>query len=275
MQAPPRYYRRAASACECIRARPTFPHGACPLMGPPITRTPTLTMKRTLLCWMIAATGAMTAVPPAHAQSIDSPYRFLDNSQFVSAWGGYVAPSDGRIGNGPEAGPIIGASWALRVSGPFAINVEAGYMPSTRTVRDTVFDDATSTFEPLGEADIGLLTVLGNLRLNLPGARTWNSLQPFAIIGAGVAIDLAGGSDIEAERPANTRFDFGTSFAGQLGVGVDWFPSQRVSLRIDARDMFWKLPVPEAFLLTEAGRGFPRSEWEQNFALAAGLSIHF
>ncbi|HEX2168350.1 MAG TPA: outer membrane beta-barrel protein [Longimicrobiales bacterium] len=223
--------------------------------------------------WTAVAVFALAA--PASAQSVDSPYRFLDHSQFGSLWGGYVAASDGTIDNGPESAPIFGASWALRVSGPFAINVEAGYMPTTRVIRDTVFDETESVYEPLGETDFGLLTVMGNLRLNLPGARTWHGLQPFAIVGAGLALDVAGGSEIEAELPANARFDFGTSFAGQLGAGVDWFPTSRVSIRVDARDMFWKLPVPEAFLLTENGARLSRSEWEQNFALAAGLSIHF
>ncbi|MBR9988685.1 MAG: outer membrane beta-barrel protein [Gemmatimonadetes bacterium] len=224
---------------------------------------------------IMAALAATTSARPAAAQSIDSPYRFLDHSQFGSVWGGYAAPSDGRIGNGPQAGPIFGIAWALRVSGPFALNVDAGYMPSTRTVRDTAYNAAESMYESLGEADIKLLTVMGNLRFNFTGARTWNAMQPFFIAGAGVAVNLAGGSSIEADLPSNARFSFGTSFAGQLGVGADWYPSSRVSVRVDARDMFWKLPVPEAFLLTENGAGLSRSDWEQNFALAAGLSIHF
>lgn len=234
-----------------------------------------MTMKRIVGFCIFTAASAAVLSQPVSGQRIDSPYRFLDHGQFGSVWGGYVSPSEGRIGNGPEAGPILGAAWALRVSGPFALNVEAGYLPSTRTVRDTVFDETAGMYEPLGEADIGLLTVMGNLRVNLTGARTWNSVQPFVLVGAGVAADLAGGSAIEAERPANTRFDLGTSFAGQLGAGVDWFPSSRVSIRVDARDMFWKLPVPEAFLFTQNGARLSRSEWEQNFALAAGLSIHF
>lgn len=234
-----------------------------------------MTMKRISAFWILVTVSAAVFAQPVRGQRIDSPYRFLDHSQFGSLWGGYVAASDGVLGIGPEPAAIFGAAWALRVSGPFALNVETGYMPSTRVVRDTVFDETEGVYEPLGEADIGLLAVLGNLRINLTGARTWNSLQPFVIAGAGLVLDLAGGSEIEGERPANTRFDYGTSFAGQLGAGVDWYPTPRVSIRVDARDMFWKLPVPEAFLLTENGLGLSRSEWEQNFALAAGLSIHF
>jgi hypothetical protein len=223
---------------------------------------------------LVVVTMTMLAAP-ASAQRIDSPYRFLDHSQFAGVWIGHVSASDGRIGNGPDAALMAGAAWALRVSGPFALNVEAGYMPSTRVVRDTAYSNAASAFEPLGEADFKLLTVMGNLRVNLTGARTWNAIQPHILLGAGVALDLAGGTAIEAELPSNARFDFGTSFAGQLGVGADWFPSQRFSVRVDARDMFWKMPVPEAFLLTENGAGLSRSEWVQNLALTAGLSIHF
>jgi hypothetical protein len=39
--------------------------------------------------------------------------------------------------------------------------------------------------------------------------------------------------------------------------------------------VIWRLSVPEAFVLTAAGRTLERSQWENNFALAAGLSIHF
>ena len=225
---------------------------------------------------MLILAAVVGALPQsASAQGVDSPYRFLDHGQFGSLWGGYVWPAGGRLDLGPAPAPMVGLSYALRVSGPFALNVEAGYMPSTRTVRDTMFDATNESFTPLGEADIDLVTLMANLRLNLTGARTWHSLQPFAIVGAGLALDVASGSDIEAERQANERLDFGTSFAGQLGVGVDWFPSSRMSIRVDARDMFWKLPVPEAFRLTEQGAEFPGSDWEQNFALAVGLSIHF
>lgn len=211
----------------------------------------------------------------AHAQRIDSPYQFLDHSQFGGVWGGYVSTSEGRLDSGPQPAPIFGVNWALRVSGPFALYVDVGFMPTTRTVRDTTFAAADSLFTSIGEADISLLTAMASLRFNLPGARTWHRLQPFVIAGAGMAVDVASGSAIEADMQPNERFDFGTSFAEQLGIGTDWFPSSRVSLRVEARDMFWKLPVPEVYRLTEIGARFPGSDWEQNFALAAGLSIHF
>jgi opacity protein-like surface antigen len=228
-------------------------------------------MKRSLFFLTMLAVFAASA----DAQRIDSPYQFLDHGQFGGIWGGHVQASDGRLDMGPQPAPIFGNNYANRVSGPFALYVDVGYMPSTRTVRDTTFEAADSLYTSLGEADINLLTAMGNLRFNLTGSRTWNGLQPFVIVGAGMALDLASGSEIEEDLQPDQRFDFGTSFAGQLGAGVDWFATPRMSVRVEARDMFWKLPVPEAFLFTENGAGLPGSDWVQNFALAAGLSIHF
>jgi opacity protein-like surface antigen len=232
-------------------------------------------MRCHLLLILAAAAALPFSATPASGQRIDSPYRFLDYGQFIGVYGGHISVQEGRIGIGPEAAPILGVNWALRVSGPFAIGADVGYVSTTRTVRDTVFVTADSTYRALGEADVQLLVVMGNLRLNLTGARTWNNLQPHIVLGAGVAVDLAGRSTLEDELDSTQRYDFGTSFAGQFGAGVDWFPTSRVSLKVDARSLLWKLGVPDAFRLTETGRSLPGSEWEQNLALTAGLSIHF
>jgi opacity protein-like surface antigen len=231
-------------------------------------------MHRPVLCLLTAAALCVPATG-ALAQQIDSPYRFLDYTQFGGVHAGYLIGNDGRIGIGPQSAPLLGVQWGIRVSGPFSLSVDVGFSPTTRTVRDTVFIAADSVFREVGEADMRLVTAMASLRLNLTGARTWNGIQPFIVAGAGLAADIANAAAVEEDLPTNARFDFGTSFAGQLGAGVDWFPSSRVSLRLDARNMLWKLPVPEAFRLTDAGEGIPGSQWEQNFALAAGLSIHF
>jgi hypothetical protein len=212
----------------------------------------------------------------AAGQQIRSPFRFIDTSQFVGVWGGQVSATRGRLGTGPDDAPMAGVRWGIRVSGPFTIGAELGYMPSTRIVRDTVFVAEDSVYRALGEADINLLTALANVRFNVTGARTWHNLQPFARFGAGAAIDVAGTAVADTlVQPADARFDFGTSFAGQIGAGVEWFPSSAFSARIDVHSVLWKLKVPEAFGRTERGARLPRSEWEQNFVLSAGLSFHF
>lgn len=232
-------------------------------------------MKQLVHAIISCAGSLLVLASAASAQRIDSPYRFLDHGQRVGVFAGQLSTAQGQLGIGPQDAPTLGARWALRVSGPFSIAVEAAYTPSTRTVRDTVFVAADSAFRAVGEADMRLLSVMGNLHFSLTGARTWNSLQPFLVLGGGVVIDMAGSPAVETEIPATARYDFGTSFAGQFGGGVEWFPSQRVSLRVDARNLIWRLSVPELFVQTPAGRQLQRSEWENNLALTAGLSFHF
>jgi hypothetical protein len=230
-------------------------------------------MKHVLTAFLLLAVTA--GAGPAAAQRIDSPYRFLDNSQHVGVFGGYIDATSGRIDIGPQPAPTFGARWGIRVSGPFSGGVEIGYMPTTRTVRDTVFEAADSVFREVGEANMRLLSVMGTLDFSIIGPRTWNGLRPFMSAGVGGIIDLAGRAEAEAEFESNVRYDFGTGFAGLFGAGVEWFPAQSISVRVDARNMLWKLSIPEAFGLTPRGRELPRSGWEGNFALLAGLSFHF
>jgi hypothetical protein len=224
-----------------------------------------------LVCgWLLCVASA------AAGQQIRSPYRFIDTSQFLGLTGGQVSASQGRLETGPDDARMVGIRWGLRVSGPFTVGVEVGYVPTTRIVRDTVFVTADSLYRVRGEADIDVMTILGNLRFNVTGARTWHNLQPFVQFGAGAALDVAGTAPADTlVSPPEARFDFGTSFAGQIGAGVEWFPVAHIAVRIDAHNVLWKLKVPEAFRATARGETFPESEWEQNFVLSAGLSFHF
>jgi hypothetical protein len=232
-------------------------------------------MKSVVKAVTFCAVWAVAAAAPAAAQRIDSPYRFLDHGQYVGVFAGHVDAAEGALQLGPQPAQMFGARWALRVSGPFSVSAELGYMPTTRMVRDTVFVPAEEAFREIGEADMHMLSVMALLKLSLTGARTWNNLRPFAVAGAGAVIDLAGSPAVEEEMMANVRYDFGTSFAGTFGGGVEWFPTQRVSVRADARNLLWRLGIPEAYLLTEAGQGLGRSNWESNLALTAGVSFHF
>jgi hypothetical protein len=225
---------------------------------------------------LTAAALLLLFAAPASAQRIDSPYRFLDHSQSLGVYGGYLNAAEGRIGAGPQSAPIFGATWHLRVSGPFALGVDIGLSPSSRTVRDTSFVVEDSSWTAVGDADMTLLVAMANLRFNVTGARTWNGLQPFLLFGAGVAVDLSGTSEVDLEVESNARFSHGTSFAGQLGAGLDWFPVV-AAIAVNARCTQHAVEaesVPEAFVLTRAGRARCRArEWEQNYVATAGLFI--
>lgn len=232
-------------------------------------------MKHALLAIIVHLACLACLAGHAAAQQIDSPYRFLDDTRQFGVFAGYMSAQEGRAGIGPQPAPTLGARLAFRVSGPFSLGLEVGYTPTQRTVRDTVFQAADSVFRPLGEADMRLISVMGEARFNLTGPRTWHGLQPFVAGGAGVVFDGGDRHAFDEDLPDQGRYRFGTTFAGQVGVGVDWYPTERVSLRLDARNLLWKLRVPDAFLLTEHGQTLSASEWENNFVVTAGLSFHF
>lgn len=212
-------------------------------------------------------------VTGASAQQINSPFRFVDESQSAGVWAGYMLADDGEVGLGPKGGPVFGVRYAIRVSGPFAIELEGGYFPTTRTVLDTTVVD--SAFERVGEADMNMLLLNGSLRFNLTGPRTWHNIQPFFAFGAGAVLDLSGENGADGDVPADVRFDLGTRFAGQLGGGIEWFPTRQLTVRLDARNVLWKIETPEPFLFSRLGQETEADEWLQNGQFSLGLSLRF
>jgi hypothetical protein len=220
---------------------------------------------------MLAATAL--CVSEAASQTIPSAYRFLETSQSAGVAGGYVLTNEGALELGPAAALYIGGRYNIRIGGPFTIEGEAGFMPTTRMVWDTVPGDTTR--QAIGEADMSLVLVKAGVRFNLTGPRTYRSLQPYLVLGGGIAIDAAGEAAAEEDLPADMRFNFGTSFAGHLGGGVEWFPTSGLSVRLDARNVLWKLDTPAGFHENDRGRLLPGDEWAQNFLFTAGIAIHF
>jgi len=165
--------------------------------------------------------------------------------------------------------------YGISVSGPLTLELDLLYAPTTRSVGDTILTIPDSLPTIRGEADMNLLIATGSVRFNITGGRTWHGLQPYAQFGAGIATDIAPSSALADSIPANARVEFGTSFAGQLGAGLEWYPSARWSLRVDARNALWKLKYPSAFQTGTGSRLVPADEWEGNSILTAGLSMHF
>lgn len=214
----------------------------------------------------------LLAAGPLAAQHIDSPYRFIDTRQAVTLFAGRTNPQAGVVGLGPESGEYFGGRYTYHLSGPLSIEGEVGYFPLSRTVRDTT--RTGDAFTPVGSADQTVVLTTAALRFDLTGPRTWYRLQPFLTVGGGAAIGLSGQNGADSRVPADARFQFGTSFAGMVGGGVEWYATRRVGLRLDGRGVLWKLKTPQAFALKDATLP-ANGDWTQNVLLSAGLSVHF
>lgn len=209
----------------------------------------------------------------ASAQRIDTPYRFYDQTQAVGFSVAYISTDKGSVGLGPESGLAFGGRYHIRLTGPFFVEAEALYFPSTRAVLDSAVVD--STFEQVGEADLGIAVVQASVRFQLTGQRTWHGILPFLLAGAGVALQAQDDDSADEDVPAEARFDFGTTFAGQIGAGIEVFPVERLALRIDVRNILWQMETPQALLEHDIGRTLPKEEWTNNVTASIGISIHF
>lgn len=228
-------------------------------------------MNRTFRC--LLAVLAFGPVPAAHAQRVESPYRFIDASQEGGAFVAYVAADKGAVGLGATSGPAFGARYTIRISGPFMLDVEGMYFPTERAVLDTVVVD--SAFRSIGTARQQLVIGTAALRLNLTGNRTWHGFIPFVAFGGGGVLE-AGSDDEDFEvTPVDAKAEFGTSFAGSLGAGFQYFPSERLSIRVDGRNLLWKVETPAALRRGNLGATMPADEWLQNLTASVGVSIHF
>jgi hypothetical protein len=221
----------------------------------------------------LAGVMLLIGVSSAAAQRIDTPYRFFDHTQAVGATVAYINTDKGTVGLGPESGVAFGGRYHIRLSGPFYVEAEALYFPTTRAVLDTAVVD--SAFEQVGEADIALAFVQGSLRFQLTGQRTWNNMLPFLLLGAAVGIQAQDDDEADEAVPSEARFDFGTTFAGQIGAGIEFFPASGLAIRIDARNILWQLETPQALQLRDIGRTLPAEEWTNNITASVGISIHF
>lgn len=211
-------------------------------------------------------------VAPVGAQTITSPYRFLDYRHSAGVLGGYIATDAGRLDLGPESSPVVGARYTFRLGGALSLEAQATLIPTTREVFDTVA--INEPLQRVGEADLTILSTMAALRFNVTGPRTWYGFQPYLLGGLGFAFELSGTAPAEVRILPDARFDFGTRFAGQVGAGVEWFAARRLSIFADARDVFWKLKFPAGIRRQDEGK-LPADEWVQNFQFQLGAAYHF
>jgi len=228
---------------------------------------------RQALRWTLATVVACALLPaPAAGQAIRSPYRHLERTQSGGLFTGYIATDRGSLELGPASGPAIGGRYGIRLSGPFAVEGEVAYIPTSRYVVGLEEPEGAETPIPvrLREANISLLQLTAALRFNLTGPRTYRNLQPYLLVGGGAAFSVS--NEETPDLDLDERFNFGTSFAGQLGGGIEWFAMRRLALRLDGRLLFWELDNPRAF--SELGN-VSSEEWIQNFYFSVGAAIHF
>jgi hypothetical protein len=220
----------------------------------------------------LASAAAVFAATGIQAQTIPSPYQYIETSQSAGAWVGYLYTDPGEFDVGPQPAPMFGARYTIRFSGPLSGVGGVSAIPTTRTVYERVTVAADSIeLEPIGEADMLLLLAEAGLRFTFTGARTWNGLAPYAGATLGVLGNVRGRPAIEEELESTQRVSFGPAFALGLNAGTEWFLTERFSLRAEASNHLWRVTTPEG--LARLGRR--DAQWTNNLGLSFGAALHF
>lgn len=221
---------------------------------------------------LVAVAGLLAGTATAHAQTIPSPYRYIETAHAVSVFSGYLATDRGDEGFWPASGPLIGAQYTGRFAAPVAGVVRLWAAPTERGVfsRENA-SDPESDIVQLEETSAMVVGGEVGLRLLLTGPRTWHSLAPF-IEATGGMMSVAGSrTEQERELPSSQIIDYGPSFAVGVGAGTDWFLTDRVSLNLAARATFWRLKTPEGL----GPEGREDTSWTPNIGVAIGAAYHF
>jgi hypothetical protein len=214
----------------------------------------------------------LLAAARGEAQAIPSPYRYIELTQSAGAFAGWLATGEGDDEIGPHAGPLVGGRYTVRVSGPLSGEVGLAVSPTQRTVqRRTSAAGDSVTREPV--EDVSALVLIGDvgLRFHLTGPRTWNGLAPYLALGGGGVWDVLGESDVDATLESSQRVDFGPAFAVGIGAGTDWFLTERLALRLEARDYLWRLETPAGLTRLQQAE----TQWTHNVGLTLGAALYF
>jgi hypothetical protein len=227
-------------------------------------------MRHALLAtFFLAAAAAL--FQPLEAQQIRSPYRFIDERQSLGIYAGSLITNPGTPEVGPQSAPIFGIRYNLRFTGPLSGEAAVSFVPSERQVISE--DTLVAGFQPLvvGESSMNLVHVEAGLRFHLTGPRAWRGFAPYVVATGGLAGDLTGQGELDESLPEQQRFRFGPSFAVGVGAGTDWFLTERLSLRLEARNHIFRLPIPAG--VREELRA--ETQWTNNLGLSLGTALHF
>ena len=197
----------------------------------------------------------------------ESPFRDVPYRQEITTYSGWYSGAEGSAGVGPQAGPIAGVRYEIRIGGPAFFSVHAGHAFSQRDVIDPLNPPET---RHLGTKDVSLLLLDAGITLNLTGQKSWHGVIPFTRFGAGVAANVGSRRD-----PGN--FTIGTPFALVLGTGLRWTGGGRWHLRFDVTDHLFRLNYPASYSAIPQGGGSPvlpdkTSEWKHNGVFSVGAS---
>lgn len=185
-----------------------------------------------------ATTAAQVGHPPEQ-----SPYRDLPYGRTMEFQFGYFGGAGGNFGLGPHDGTTYGVRADFRISNPLQLGFSVTYDDLNRQVV-IPYDSIDKRFK--GSYPTNVVMIEGVLQWNLTGRKTWKNLAPYITGSFGIAF----GGDVGIDSSA---YNFGTKVALAPGMGVRWFLTRKLFLRLETKWNFWKLSYPAGFAFDPPG----------------------
>jgi hypothetical protein len=220
--------------------------------------------------FLIFVLGPFLAVAPAlRAQTIPSPYHYVEKAQTLGIHAGYLWTERGKYDTNPTSGPLVELRYEGRFAGPVSAIASVDFLSSDRPVYTRAAGATTSVRLP--DASSLVASAEAGFRLSITGPRTWHGLQPSVATTAGLVTNLAGRTDEEKQLPGDQLVRLGPAFAVSPSAGIDWFPTERISLDLRATDHIWRRTTPAG--LTDSGT--KETAWTNNVGVTVGAALHF
>jgi hypothetical protein len=229
---------------------------------------------------ILALAAAPLAAQVGHRPDA-SPYRDITKGRSITLLYGDVGGDGGKIGIGPHNGRSYGARLDLRVGAPLQI----GFTVARAELERLIVSAADSIHDRV-DGPVSQNLTMGEvaLQLNLTGKKTWHRLAPFLAGTAG----YLGGSTLPPSQPDSSGYHFGGKFYFAPAVGLRIFLGNSLHIRLEARQLYWKLVYPSAYNVEPAAepsadptkpnsvlKGDKLQEWTGARELRAGLGFNF
>jgi len=225
-----------------------------------------------LLLTLMAPAGAAAQVGHDPASSPFQDIRTRTN--FVAtAW--RVTGGGGSLDIGPRTGEGLGLRYEMRMSGPTDAFFEVAW---TRLERLVIDPDGAEADRVSGPVDQSVVFISGGLSVLLGGDKTWHGLAPYV----GASVGLGFGSNVASD---SSGFTFRAKLVSGPHLGLRWYATRALSLRLEGRLLFWQLKYPDRFFRDPERAptdrpvldlaGDPNSEWTSHPALtiAVGYAV--
>lgn len=223
----------------------------------------------------LALIGLLALAPAAGSAQVGyeprkSPYRDLEHRQELTFMGGQFQAKVDPAKVAPMSGPMFGAHYEFRMTGPAYFTATSMMVVTDRRVIDPT--------KLIAERDLGkqsvamLLTDIG-FALNLTGFKSWHGLVPSLGGGLGVGAGF--------DSPDVGGYKYGYPFLLTFRPSIKFAPKGNWQGRIDATNYFYRIRYPDSYFTkstadpTVLELGADRNVWTRNLGITAGITYTF